>query len=115
MDGDGRAFLLHVPVLSPLIGLPGGGLTAVVLENAYVWAAWALLLFLPVGTTPRGRRGRRPGCFGTLTPFHGSRLRILLSLVTFAVAAFTVGICGWMLWSRSRAPHTEHPDVAEES
>ena len=39
----------------------------------------------------------------------------LFSLVTFAVAAFTVGICGWMLWSRSRAPHTEHPDVAEES
>ncbi|MEP6758144.1 MAG: hypothetical protein ABJB55_03010 [Actinomycetota bacterium] len=41
----------------------------------------------------------------------------LLSLVTFAVAAFTVGICGWLLWSRSRAPHpvaTEHPDVAEE-
>jgi hypothetical protein len=41
----------------------------------------------------------------------------LFSLVTFAVAAFTVGICGWMLWARSRAPHpivTEHPDAAEE-
>ena len=43
-------FLLHVPVWSTLIGLPGGRLSAVVLENAYVWAAWALLLFLPVGT-----------------------------------------------------------------
>jgi len=39
----------------------------------------------------------------------------LLSLVTFAVAAFTVGIVGWMLWTRSRIPHTDHPDVAEES
>ena len=43
-------FLLHVPVWSTLIGLPGGSLTAAVLENAYVWAAWALLLFLPIGT-----------------------------------------------------------------
>ena len=43
----------------------------------------------------------------------------LLSLVTFAVAAFTVGICGWIMWSRSRptaAPvATDHPDVPEES
>jgi hypothetical protein len=39
----------------------------------------------------------------------------LFSLVTFAVAAFTVGICGWMVWSRSRASLTDHPDVAEES
>ena len=44
----------------------------------------------------------------------------LLSLVTFAVAAFTVGICGWILWSRSRAPQTtgassDHPSVAEGS
>ena len=45
----------------------------------------------------------------------------LLSLVTFAVAAFSVGICGWILWSRSRAPQTptrtsnDHPGVAEGS
>jgi hypothetical protein len=44
----------------------------------------------------------------------------LLSLVTFAVAACAVGICGWILWSRSRpvsAPsdRTDHPGVPEES
>jgi len=44
----------------------------------------------------------------------------LLSLVTFAVAAFTVGICGWVIWSQGRAPRTsipqsDHPPVAEES
>ncbi len=43
----------------------------------------------------------------------------LLSLVTFAVAAFTVGICGWIMWSRGRdtgAPiAAEHPDTPEES
>jgi len=40
----------------------------------------------------------------------------LLSLVTFAVAAFTVGICGWIMWSRTRAAHVaDHPVVAEES
>ncbi|MDP9185441.1 MAG: hypothetical protein M3O29_07235 [Actinomycetota bacterium] len=44
----------------------------------------------------------------------------LLSLATFAVAAFTVGICGWVIWSRGRAPRTssppkDHPPVAEES
>ena len=45
----------------------------------------------------------------------------LLSLVTFAVAACAVGICGWIVWSRSRpaadaptAPN-EHPGVPEES
>jgi hypothetical protein len=40
----------------------------------------------------------------------------LLSLVIFAVAAFTVGICGWIIWSRSRehaAP--AHPSADEES
>jgi hypothetical protein len=40
----------------------------------------------------------------------------LLSLVTFAVAAFTVGICGWMIWSRTRdqaAP--PHRSADEES
>ncbi|MEP6758145.1 MAG: glycosyltransferase 87 family protein [Actinomycetota bacterium] len=59
-------FLLHVPVWSTLVGLPSGGFAAIVLENAYVWAAWALLLFLPAradahGTgaqaLPVGRRG----------------------------------------------------------
>ena len=40
----------------------------------------------------------------------------LLSLVTFAVAAFTVGICGWLLWSNTREPAApEHPSVDEES
>ncbi len=40
----------------------------------------------------------------------------LLSLVTFAVAAFTVGICGWLMWSRTRATAApEHPAVEEES
>ncbi len=44
----------------------------------------------------------------------------LLSLVTFAVAAFTVGICGWIMWSRSREPRTisaptDHPVVSEKS
>jgi hypothetical protein len=38
----------------------------------------------------------------------------------FAIAALTVGICGWIIWSRSRAPRTSstsngHPRVAEES
>jgi ABC-type Co2+ transport system permease subunit len=40
-------FLLHVPVWSTLVGLSSGGLAAIVLGNAYVWAAWGLLLFLP--------------------------------------------------------------------
>jgi hypothetical protein len=44
----------------------------------------------------------------------------LLSLVTFAVAACAVGICGWIMWSRSRpasipADVHEHPDVPEDS
>ena len=44
----------------------------------------------------------------------------LFSLVTFAVAAVTVGICGWIMWSRSRPEHAspppnDHPSVAEES
>jgi hypothetical protein len=44
----------------------------------------------------------------------------LLSLVTFAVAACAVGICGWIVWSRSRpasapADVHEHPGVPEES
>jgi hypothetical protein len=40
----------------------------------------------------------------------------LLSLVTFAVAACTVGVCGWLLWSRTRpeAAPQRHP-VDEES
>jgi hypothetical protein len=40
----------------------------------------------------------------------------LLSLVTFAVAAIAVGVCGWLLWSRSRgdAAVRQHP-VDEES
>ena len=40
----------------------------------------------------------------------------LLSLVTFAVAAFTVGICGWMIWSRGREQSAApHPSADEES
>jgi hypothetical protein len=44
----------------------------------------------------------------------------LLSLVTFAVAALTVGVCGWVIWSRGRAPRAsqpsnDHPPLAEES
>jgi len=44
----------------------------------------------------------------------------LLSLATFAVAACIVGICGWVIWSRGRAPRAaaapnDHPPVAEES
>jgi hypothetical protein len=45
----------------------------------------------------------------------------LLSLATFAVAASTVGISGWVIWSRGREPRTsptppsDHPPVAEES
>ena len=46
-------FLLHVPVWSTLVGLPSDGIAAAVLGNAYVWAAWGLLLFLPVGTGAR--------------------------------------------------------------
>ena len=40
-------FLLHVPVWSTFLGLSKVSLGAIVLENAYVWAAWGLLLFLP--------------------------------------------------------------------
>jgi len=43
-------FLLHVPVWATLLGLPSGGPAALVLGNAYVWAAWALLFFLPIRT-----------------------------------------------------------------
>jgi alpha-1,2-mannosyltransferase len=43
-------FLLHVPVWSTLLGLSNVSLGAIVLENAYVWAAWGLLLFLPTRT-----------------------------------------------------------------
>jgi hypothetical protein len=45
----------------------------------------------------------------------------LLSLATFAVAALSVGVCGWVIWSRGRAPRTaapppsDHPPLAEES
>jgi hypothetical protein len=44
----------------------------------------------------------------------------LLSLATFSVAALAVGTCGWIIWSRGRAPRTsppsnDHPPVAEES
>ena len=44
----------------------------------------------------------------------------LLSLVTFAVAACAVGVCGWIMWSRTRptsaaADTHEHPGVAEDS
>jgi hypothetical protein len=40
----------------------------------------------------------------------------LLSLVAVAIAAFTVGIAGWLIWSRTRAADTaEHPAVTEES
>ena len=38
----------------------------------------------------------------------------LLSLVTFAVAAFTVGICGWIIWARSREHGAAHPPAADE-
>jgi hypothetical protein len=38
----------------------------------------------------------------------------LLSLVTFAVAAFTVGICGWMIWSRGREQMAPEPPSADE-
>ena len=43
-------FLLHVPVWSTFLGLSKVSLGAIVLENAYVWAAWGLLLFLPTRT-----------------------------------------------------------------
>jgi len=49
-------FLLHVPVWSMLLGLSNVSLGAIVLENAYVWAAWALLLFLPTRTSAAGAR-----------------------------------------------------------
>jgi hypothetical protein len=44
----------------------------------------------------------------------------LFSLVTFAVAACAVGICGWIVWSRSRPANApselhDHPGVPEES
>jgi hypothetical protein len=42
----------------------------------------------------------------------------LLSLVAFAVAAFTVGACGWIMWTRDRraaVTTTDHPGDAEES
>jgi len=50
----------------------------------------------------------------------GRDASFLLSLVTFAVAACAVGVCGWIVWSRSRpvsAPTDvhEHPGVPEES
>jgi hypothetical protein len=45
---------------------------------------------------------------------------LLLSLAMFAIAALAVGICGWIIWSRGRAPRTspasnDHPPAAEES
>jgi hypothetical protein len=45
----------------------------------------------------------------------------LFSLAALAVAAVTVGVCGWAIWARGRAPRTDanppsdHPPVAEES
>jgi hypothetical protein len=39
----------------------------------------------------------------------------LLSLVTVAVAAFTVGVSGWIIWSRTRSTDGDHPAVAEGS
>ena len=72
-------FLLHVPVWSTLLGLSSDGLGSIVLGNAYVWAAWGLLLFLPTrAPADEALEVGRPGRFGTLTPFHGSRLRIPL-------------------------------------
>ena len=50
-------FLLHVPVWSTLLGLSSDGLVAIVLGNAYVWAAWGLLLFLPTRTPAGEARG----------------------------------------------------------
>jgi hypothetical protein len=68
---------------------------------------------------PRGSAGRGFHLFDTLGHSMDRDATFLLSLVTFAVAAFTVGICGWIMWSRSRdagAPITaEHPDTPEES
>ena len=43
-------FLLHVPQWSAMLGLSNGSIQGIVLANAYVWAAWGLLLFLPVRT-----------------------------------------------------------------
>jgi hypothetical protein len=45
----------------------------------------------------------------------------LLSLAAFAIAACTVGVTGWVLWSRGRVPRpsptpaSDHPPVTEES
>ena len=54
--------------------------------------------------------GSATGCFGTLAPSMDRDATFLLSLVTFAVAAFTVGICGWMLWSAAAAA-TAQPSI----
>jgi hypothetical protein len=41
----------------------------------------------------------------------------LLSLIALAVASVTVGVAGWMLWTRDHRAATtaEHPVPAEES
>jgi alpha-1,2-mannosyltransferase len=59
-------FLLHVPVWSTLLGLSSDGLGAIVLENAYVWAAWGLLLFLP--TRKPASEAREVGSLGVSVP-----------------------------------------------
>jgi hypothetical protein len=40
---------------------------------------------------------------------------LVFTLATYAVAAFTVGICGWILWSRARRAGDGHHQVAEGS
>jgi hypothetical protein len=41
---------------------------------------------------------------------------LLLALVSLAVAAFAIGVSGWILWSRDhRLAALAHHEVAEES
>ena len=91
--------LLHVPGAGSTLDRASRarGLTAVVLANAYVGPPRRSCR--PDRRDGRRRRPSRSGGPRVSVPWHPPMDRdatFLLSLVTFAVAAFTVGICGWV-------------------